>query len=220
MQYIHIRLLYKLSPNILPKLQRLELVSILECSTFDQYLWCQTFLHHISDIRLRNFRVRPINLIKFFSSLNTQCMLTVFHFDRVGLTWNNDQHSRTIHDAFTALIQHARQLTELSLAYNNLNHNFINWLCQMLLLYDRNIHLKESSWWSIRMLNLTFNLITSESIRRLIDILKEYKNRWRIRHSPIRRIDILGNALDMREIPYLKKQLNALGCDLISYILS
>ncbi|CAF0816174.1 unnamed protein product [Rotaria sordida] len=220
MQYIHIRLLYKLSSNILSKLHRLELSSILECSIFDQYIWCQTLLHRISDVRLRNFRIRPINLTQFFLSLNIQCILTVFHFERVGLTWNNDQQSIIIHDAFTSLILHAKHLIEFSLAYNNLNNNFIHWLCQMLLWYDKNIDINNTSWWSIGILNLTFNLITSESMRRLIDTLKEYKNRWRIGHSPIRRIDILGNALEMREIPNLKKQFNALGCDLISYIMS
>jgi hypothetical protein len=89
----------------------------------------------------------------------------------------------------------------------------------MLLWNDENIERKERSWWSIAILNLTFNLISSESIRRLMDTLKEYKDRWRIGRSPIRRIDILGNALEMREIPSLKKQFNALGCELISYIL-
>ncbi|CAF3532680.1 unnamed protein product [Rotaria sp. Silwood1] len=220
MQYIHMRLLYKLSSNIMSKLHHLELSSILECSIFDQYIWCQTFLSHISDVRLRNFRIRPINLTRFFLSLNTQCILTVFHFERVGLTWNNDQQSIIIQDAFTSLILHAKHLIEFSLAYNNLNNNFIHWLCQMLLWYDKNIDINNKPWWSIVILNLTFNLITSESIRRLIETLKEYKNRWRIGHSPIRRIDILGNALEMREIPNLKKQCNALGCDLISYILS
>ncbi|CAF2854659.1 unnamed protein product [Rotaria sp. Silwood2] len=220
MQYIHMRLLYKLSFNIMSKLHRLELSSILECSIFDQYIWCQTFLHHISDVRLRNFRIRPINLTRFFLSMNIQYTLTVFHFERVGLTWNNDQQSIIIHDAFTSLILHAKHLIEFSLAYNNLNNNFIHWLCQMLLWYDKNIEINNTSWWSIGILNLTFNLITSESIRTLIDALKEYKNRWRIGYSPIRRIDILGNALEMREIPNLKRQFNALGCDLISYIFS
>ncbi len=216
MQYIHMRLLYKLLPNIMSKLHRLELSSIFECIVFDQFSWCQTFLHHISDVRLRNFRIRPINLTRFFFALNTQCILTVFHFERIGLTWNNDQQSRIIHDAFTSLILHATHLIELSLAYNNLNNNFIQWLCQMLL-WDET---KTTSWWSIVILNLTFNLISSESIRRLIDTLKEYKDRWRIGRSPIRRIDILGNALEMREIQNLKKQFNALGCDFISYILT
>jgi hypothetical protein len=202
------------------KLHRLELASILECAVFDQFVWCQTFLHHITDVRLRNFRIRSINLSRFFSTLNTQCILTVFHFERVGLTWNNDQQSPVIYDAFSTLILHARHLIELSLAYNNLNNNFIHWLCQMLLWDDTNDDRKKTSWWSIAILNLTFNLISSESIRRLIPALKEYKDRWRIGHSPIRRIDILGNALEMREIPILKKQFNALGCDLISYILS
>jgi len=220
MQYIHMRLLYKLLPNIMSKLHRLELSSILECVVFDQFAWCQTFLHHICDVRLRNFRIRPINLTRFFFALNTQCILTVFHFERVGLTWNNDQQSTIIHNAFTSLILHATHLIELSLAYNNLNNNFIQWLCQILLWNNSNIERKKTSWWSITILNLTFNLISSESIRRLIDTLKEYKDRWRIRHSPIRRIDILGNALEMREIPNLKKQFNALGCDLISYILT
>jgi hypothetical protein len=196
---------------------RLELASILECSVFDQFIWCQTFLHHISDVRLRNFRIRSINLPRFFFTLNTQCILTVFHFERVGLTWNNDHQSSIIHDAFTSLILHASHLIELSLGYNNLNDNFIQWLCQMLLWYDENI---KTSWWSIATLNLTFNLISNESIRRLIDALKEYKDRWRIGYSPIRRLDILGNALEMREIPNLKKQFNAIGCDLISYILT
>jgi hypothetical protein len=216
MQYIHIRLLYKLLPNIMSKLHRLELASILECVIFDQFTWCQTFLHHISDVRLRNFRLRPNNLRRFFLSLNTQFILTVFHFERVGLNWINEQQSSIIHDAFTSLILHAPHLVELSLAYNNLNNTFIQWLCQMLLLYDEE---KKGTWWSIVKLNLTFNLISSESIRRLIDTLKEYKDRWRIGYSPIRRIDILGNALEMREIPNLKKSFNALGCDLISYIL-
>ena len=220
MQYIHIRLLYKLLPNIMSNFHRLELASILECAVFDQFLWCQTFLHHISDVRLRNFRIRSINLPRFFFTLNTQCILTVFHFERIGLSWNNDQPSSIIHDAFTSLILHASHLIELSLGYNNLNDNFIQWLCQMLLWYDVKIENKTTSWWSIAILNLTFNLISSESIRRLIDALKEYKNRWRIRYSPIRRIDMLGNALEMREIPNLKKQFNALGCDLISYILT
>ncbi len=219
MQYIHMRLLYKLLPNMMSKLHRLELFSILECVVFDQFPWCQTFLHHISDVRLRNFRIRSINLTRFFFALNTQCVLTVFHFERVGLTWNNDQQSIVIHQAFTSLILHATHLNELSLAYNNLNSHFIQWLCQMLLWNDRNIERKKTSWWSIVILNLTFNLISSEAIRRLIDALKEYKDRWNIRQSPIRRIDILGNALEIREISDLKKQFNAIGCDLISYIL-
>ncbi|CAF1558155.1 unnamed protein product [Rotaria magnacalcarata] len=218
MQYIHIRLLYKLSRNIMSKLHRLELSSILECTIFDQYTWCQTFLHHISDVRLRNIRIRPIHLRQFFSSLNTPAMLTVFHFERIGLTWNNNQHSIVIQDAFTYLMLHAKHLVELSLAYNNLNNNFIQWLCQMLLSSDKTIEMNNTSWWSIGILNLTFNLITSESIRRLIDTLKEYKIRWKTGYSPIRRIYILGNALEMREIQNLKKQFNALGCDLISYI--
>ena len=90
----------------------------------------------------------------------------------------------------------------------------------MLLWYNTNREVKTTSWWSIRILNLPFNLITNESLQTLIDTIKEYKSRWRIRQSPIRRIDILRNALDMREISNLKKQYNALGCDLISYILS
>ena len=126
MQYIHMRLLYKLLPNIMSKLYRLELSSILECVVYDQFPWCQTFLHHISDVRLRNVRIRSINLTRFFFSLNTQCILTVFHFERIGLTWNNDQQSTIIHQAFTSLILHATHLVELSsLAYNNLNNNFI-----------------------------------------------------------------------------------------------
>ncbi|CAF4186186.1 unnamed protein product, partial [Rotaria magnacalcarata] len=88
----------------------------------------------------------------------------------------------------------------------------------MLLSSDKTIEMNNTSWWSIGILNLTFNLITSESIRRLIDTLKEYKIRWKTGYSPIRRIYILGNALEMREIQNLKKQFNALGCDLISYI--
>ena len=223
MQYIHMRLLYKLLPNIMSKVSRLELSSILECTIFDQFTWCQTILHHISDVRLRNFRIRSINLTRFFLSLNTQCILTVFHFERIGLTWNNDQQSQTIHDAFTSLVLHATHLNEFSLAYNNLNNNFIQWLCQMLLWNNEtDIQRKQptTSWWSIKILNLTFNLISSESIRRLIETLKEYKKQWKIRHSPIRRIDILGNALQLREIPNLKKQFNALGCDFISYILT
>jgi hypothetical protein len=160
-----------------------------------------------------------MNLRRFFSNLNTGDLLTVFHFERVGLTWTNDSTSNMIHEAFTYLILHATNLVELSLAYNNLNNYFIQWLCQMLLWNDENIERKERSWWSIAILNLTFNLISSESIRRLMDTLKEYKDRWRIGRSPIRRIDILGNALEMREIPNLKKQFNALGCELISYIL-
>ena len=216
MQSIHMRLLYKLLPNVMLKLHRLELSSILECVVFDQFLWCQTFLHHICDVRLRNFRIRSSNLRRFFTALNTQCLLTVFHFERAGLTWNNDPSSTMVHEAFTYLILHARHLVELSLAYNNLNNHFIQWLCQMLLWDNENIG---ASWWSIVILNLTFNLISSESIRRLMDTLKEYKDRWRIGRSPIRRIDILGNALEMREIPILKKQFNALGCELISYIL-
>ncbi len=128
------------------------------------------------------------------------------------MTWNNDQQSTIIHNAFTSLILHATHLIELSLAYNNLNNNFIQWLCQILL---SNNERKKTSWWSIVILNLTFNLISNEGIRRLIDTLKEYKDRWRIGHSPIRRIDILGNALEMREISNLKRQFNALGCDLI-----
>lgn len=221
MQYIHMRLLYKLLPNTMSKLSRLELTSILECVVFDQFVWCQTLLHHLSDVRLRNFRIRPINLRRVFFTINTQCILTVFHFERIGLNWNNDQQSIIIHNAFTSLILHATHLTELSLAYNNLNQNFIQWLAQILLSDEINIERKKTtSWWSITILNLTFNLISSESIRRLMDALNEYKTRWRIRHSPIRRIDILGNALDMREISNLKKQFNALGCDLISYILT
>ncbi|CAF3165913.1 unnamed protein product [Rotaria socialis] len=218
MQYIHIRLLYKLSRNIMSKLHRLELSSILECTIFDQYTRCQTFLHHISDVRLRNIRIRPIHLKQFFSSLNTPAVLTVFHFERIGLTWNNNQQSIVIQDAFTYLMLYAKHLVELSLAYNNLNNNFIQWLCQMLLSPDKTIEMNNTSWWPVGILNLTFNLITSESIRRLIDTLKEYKIRWKIGYSPIRRIYILGNALEMREIPNLKKQFNALGCDLISYI--
>lgn len=214
------RLLYRLSSNVMSKLHRLELCSILECVLFDQYLWCQTFLQHISNVRLRNFRIRPMNLTRFFSMLNTQCILTVFHFERVGLTWNNDQHSSVIHNAFTSFVLNAKYLVEFSLAYNNLNDNFIQWLCQILLLTDIDMKIHEKSWWSIRILNLTFNLITIDSIRKLIDTLKEYKNRWRIGCSPIRRLDILGNALEMREISNLKKQFHALGCDLISYILS
>jgi hypothetical protein len=221
MQYIHMRLLYKLLPNIMSNLQRLELSSILECAVIDQFQWCQTFLHHISDVRLRNFRIRSMNLSRFFSALNNQCILTVFHFERVGLSWSDDQQSTIIHDAFTSLIIHAKHLIELSLAYNNLNNNFIQWLCQILLWNDTNDDERQkTSWWSIARLNLTFNLISSGSIRGLIDALKEYKDRWKIGHSPIRRIDILGNALEMREISNLKKQFNALGCDLISYILA
>ena len=219
MQYIHMRLLYKLLPNTMSKLQRLELASILECVVLDQYAWCQSFLHHISDVRLRNFRIRSIHLRRFFSALNTQCLLTIFHFERVGLTWNDDQSSTNVYDAFTSLILHARHLVELSLAYNNLNNHFIQWLCQMLLSKDVDAE-RTTAWWSIVVLNLTFNLISSEAIRRLVDALKEYKDQWRIGRSPIRRIDILGNALEMREIPNLKKQFNALGCDLIIYISS
>ena len=216
MQYIHMRFLYKLLPNIISNLHRLDLSSILECLVFDQFVWCQTFLHHISDVRLRNFRLRPINLTRFFFALNSQCQLTVLHFERVGLTWNNhDQQSTIIADAFTSLIFNAKHLNELSLAYNNLSQNFIQWLCQILLSNDKN-----QAWWSILVLNLTFNLISNESMRRLIDTLKEYRDGWRLRYAPIRRIDILGNALEMREIPNLKKQFNEIGCDLISYILS
>lgn len=79
---------------------------------------------------------------------------------------------------------------------------------------------KTKSWWSIKILNLTFNLITNDSLQRLVDTLNEYINHWNIRHSPIRRIEILGNALELREIPNLKKQFNSLGCELISYILT
>lgn len=221
MQYIHIRLLYKLIPTVMSKLDRLELSSILECSVLDQFQWCQTFLHHIADIRLRNFRIRSINLARLFHTLNTPCVLTVFHFERVGLTWNNDQQSGALREAFTSLILHAKHLTELSLAYNNLNDNFIQWLCEILLHGDRSdVHSQKTSWWSIINLNLTFNLISSESIRRLHQALREYRDRWRIGTSPIRRIDILGNAIEMRDIPNLKKQFNALSCDLISYMLT
>ena len=157
-----------------------------------------------------------MNISRFFVTLNTQCILTVFHFERVGLTWNNDQQSAIIQHAFTSLILQAKHLVELSLAYNNLNNHFIQWLSQMLLYQQTNIEAEQMSWWSIATLNLSFNLISSESIRRLIDSLKEYKERWRIGHSPVRRIDILGNALEMREIHNLKKQFHALGCDLIS----
>ena len=219
MQSIHMRLLYKFIPNIMSRLHRLELSSLLECVVFDQFVWCQTFLHGICDVRLRNFRIRSMNLRRFFSILNTENFLTVFHFERVGLTWTNDPTSNMIHEAFTHLILHATHLVELSLAYNNLNNYFMQWLCQMLLWNDENIERKGKSWWSIVMINLTFNLISSESIRRLIDTLKEYKDRWRIGRSPIRRIDILGNALEIREIPNLKKQFNALGCEFISYVL-
>jgi hypothetical protein len=215
MQYMHIRLLFKLRPTALSNLHRLELISILECSLFDQFAWCQTFLHHLPDVRLRNFRLRPMNLSRFFLSLNTECLLTVLHFERVGLTWNNDQHSSAIQQAFTSLILEAKHLVELSLAYNNLNSQFIQWLCRVLLSPE-----EKASWWSITKLNLTFNLISNESMRWLHDALKEYKTRWRLGHSPIRRIDILGNAIEMRELPYFKQQFNALGCDLTSYILS
>ncbi|CAF3878775.1 unnamed protein product [Adineta steineri] len=216
MQYIHMRLLYKLLPNIISNLHRLELSSILECVIFDQFLWCQTFLHHIPDVRLRNFRIRSNDLSRFFLALNTPNILTVFHFERIGLTWNNNQQSSIIYNAFTSLILNAKYLKELSLAYNNLNDNFIQWLCQILLLGNN----KKISWWSITILNLTFNLLSSESIRKLCNTLKEYRDQWRIGCSPIRRIDILGNALEMREISNLKKQFNALGCELISYILT
>ena len=215
MQYIHIRLLYRLLPNTMAKLQRLELASILECAVLDQYAWCQSFLHHIADVRLRNFRIRSVHLRRFLSALNTQCLLRVFHFERVGLTWTNDPPSTLVYDALTSLIIHATHLVEFSLAYNNLNNHFIQWLCQMLLYEEVNVERTTTSWWSIVVLNLTFNLISSESMRRLIDALKGYKDRWRIGRSPIRRLDILGNALEMREIPNLKKEFHALGCDLI-----
>lgn len=220
MQYIHIRMLYKLLPKTMEKLQRLELASILECAVLDQYAWCQAFLHHISDVRLRNFRIRSVHLPRFLSTLNTQCLLRVFHFERVGLTWTNDPASTLVYDAFTSLIMHATHLVELSLAYNNLNHHFIQWLCRMLLYEEVNVERTTTTtpWWSIVVLNLTFNLISSESMRRLMDALKGYKDRWRIARSPIRRIDILGNALEMREIPNMKKEFHALGCDLILYI--
>ena len=219
-QYIHMRLLYKLSFNIMPKLHRLELASIVECTSFDRFECCQAFFQNISNLHLRNFRIRPINLMRFFLTLNTQCILTVFHFEQMGLTWNNHQQSATIHNAFTSLILHASHLNELSLAYNNLNYNFIDWLCQMLLWYNINSETRNIPWWSIKTLNLTFNLITSESIRRLIDALKEYKNQWKIRHSPIQRIDILGNAVEMRDLSNFKKEFNLLGCDFVSYTVS
>ena len=214
MQYMHIRLLFKLLPNVLSNLHRLELISILECNILDQFLWCQTFLHHLPDVRLRNFRLRPANLSRFFLSLNADCLLTVLHFERVGLTWNNEQHSSTIQQAFTTLLLEAKHLVELSLAYNNLNSQFIQWLCRVLLSEER------TSSWSITKLNLTFNLISGESMRRLLDAMKEYKTRWRVGHAPIRRLDILGNAIEMRELPYFKQQFHALGCDLTSYIFS
>ena len=216
MQYIHLRLLYKLLPTILRKVRRLELTSVLECIVLDQFGWCQTLLHHIADVRLRNFRVRPMNLTRLFASLNTQGLLTVLHFERIGLTWSTDQPSTIIHHAFTSLILHAKHLVELSLAYNNLNSGFIQWLCQMLLFYETTSDEIKVTWWSVACLNLTFNLISSESVRRLVDAMKEYKNRWRIRHSPIKRLDIAGNALELRETPTLKKQCNGIGCDLVA----
>jgi hypothetical protein len=218
MQYIQMRLLHKLLPHVLSNLYRLELTSILECNLFDQFIWCQTCLQHIVDVRLRNFRIRSVNLTRFFDSLRITRLLTVFHFEHVGLTWNIDHHSLLINQAFTSLILHAEHLAELSLAYNNLDSDFMRWLCQMLLFYERQRGTQLLlSWWSIRRLNLTFNLLSGESIRRLIDTMKVYQARWQLSYGPITRIDIQGNALEMREVPFLKRQFDALGCDLTSY---
>ena len=210
MQYIHLRLLYKLLGNVLGNLTRLELISILECHVFDQYLWCQTFLHHISDVRLRNIRFRSNILGRFFHSLNVDYhQLTIFHFERVGLTWIEPQIS-IITEAFTSLIISSKHLIELSLAYNNLNEHFIHWLCQMFISDQRC-----SANWTIKRLNLTFNLINNQSMYQFYQTLKDYQIQWNLKSSPIRRLEMIGNALDMREIPVLKKQFHRLACDLI-----
>ena len=194
-------------------LTRLELISILECHVFDQYLWCQTMLHHLADVRLRNIRFRSFNLPRVFDALNVDYhQLTIFHFERVGLTWL-EPHLSTITQAFSSLIISSKHLIELSLAYNNLNDQFIDWLCQRLMTSDTSSSL--TSVWTVQRLNLSFNFINQQAIRRLFETLDDYTVRWNLRRGPIRRLELIGNALETREMPSLKNAFHRLACDLI-----
>lgn len=199
----HFHLLHRFIPDVCSRLQRLELNSVFECDMLDKMDIFQRFVVGIRDVRLRNFRFRSENVYSLLKIMSNERMLSVFHLERIGSHWNDDQF---FDRSLSSFIVESKHLIELSLAYNNFSDALL-YCFSRLLSYEKN-----DSFWSIVHLNLNFNLISIQSLRTFLSAIELYQHRSQFKRIPLKRIELFGNEINHQDISTLKIQFEQFGC--------